>query len=295
MDLEFHQLDLRYERLRRHDAEREKRLVASLARIGQQVPVVVVNGESDRFVLVDGYKRVRALVRLREDTVLATRWDLCEADALLLERLMLRQGGDPPLEQGWLLRELRDRFQLAIEELARRFDKSPSWASRRLGLVEALPESIQGHVQHGRITPHAAMRFFVPLARANMQEAIQLADVLAPLRLSTRKTGLLCVAFASGSERVRASLLAEPALFLRARNSTASLDKSPSALLIDDLGALTGIARRIDRRLDAGNARSLAPSEREDVRQAVTRACTVAEKTLHRLGREVTDAGSVPA
>jgi hypothetical protein len=42
MKLEGHQLDLRYETLRTRKPEAERKLLASLADIGQQVPVVVV-------------------------------------------------------------------------------------------------------------------------------------------------------------------------------------------------------------------------------------------------------------
>lgn len=144
MELEFHRLDLRYESLRKRSASREARLLASLAETGQQVPVVVVAGGGDgRHVLVDGYKRVRALVRLRRDVVRAVAWDLGEAEALLLERLMRSADGNGALEEGWLLTELRDRFGMTAEELARRFDKSASWVSRRLALVVDLPGEIQ--------------------------------------------------------------------------------------------------------------------------------------------------------
>ena len=69
--------------------------MGSLAAIGQQVPVVVVPGEGPaRLVLFDGYKRVRALRRLGQDLVGATCWDLSEAEALILDRLMrTREGG----------------------------------------------------------------------------------------------------------------------------------------------------------------------------------------------------------
>jgi len=94
------------------------------------MPIVVV-GEGAHIV-VDGFKRVRALKQLRSDVVLATAWDLDEADALVFERLMRVGEGDGALEQGWLLRELEVRFGQSQEELARRFDKSVSWVSRRL-------------------------------------------------------------------------------------------------------------------------------------------------------------------
>ena len=151
LDLEFHQLDLRYETLRRRAPEREKRLLASLALLGQQAPIVVVDGEESRRVVVDGYKRVRALRRLRADTVIATTWELCEAEALVLERLMRSSGGDDAFEQGWLLRELVQRFGLTHQELARRFDKSQSWVSRRLALIEQLPAELQQRVQLGQL------------------------------------------------------------------------------------------------------------------------------------------------
>jgi hypothetical protein len=89
----------------------------------------------EQFVLVDGYKRVRALRRLGHDLVAVTCWDLSEAEALVLDRLMRTGEGATALEQGWLLHELTVRFDLALEDLGRRFARSSSWVSRRLALV----------------------------------------------------------------------------------------------------------------------------------------------------------------
>jgi ParB family chromosome partitioning protein len=191
MELEFHQLDLRYEALRRRAPEREKRLLASLAEHGQQTPIVVVSDPDGRHVVVDGYKRVRALKALKVDTLRATCWDLSQAEALLLERLMRCGEGDGPLEQAWLLRELHGRFALSQEELARRFDKSISWVCRRLALVQELPPEIQERVRGGEIVAHAAMKYLVPLARANRGDALKLVAALAGRRASSRQLGAL--------------------------------------------------------------------------------------------------------
>src|SRR5450756_1609546 len=75
MDLEFHQLDCRYEGLRTRHPRKERQVLASLADHGQLLPVVVVAADVP-FILVDGYKRVRALQRLAHDTVRATVWAL---------------------------------------------------------------------------------------------------------------------------------------------------------------------------------------------------------------------------
>jgi len=77
MDLEFHQLDLRYEELRSRSPARERRLLSSLAEAGQQTPIVVVRAaEASAPIVIDGYKRVRLLRKLGQDTVRATSWAL---------------------------------------------------------------------------------------------------------------------------------------------------------------------------------------------------------------------------
>jgi len=188
LELEFHQLDLRYEGLRVRRLERERRLLASLAERGQQVPIVVISlaGEPDRFLVIDGYKRIRALRRLKRDTVRATRWDMDETEALILDRTLRSAEGETALEQGWLLRELQAGSELGLEELAHRFDRTVSWVSRRLALVTDLPASVQDQVRLGRIGAHAAMKHLVPLARANRHDCERLAREIAHHRFTTR-------------------------------------------------------------------------------------------------------------
>ena len=105
MDVELSQLELRHADLRIDDPVRRRRLTASLAELGQQVPVVVVAAGADRFVLIDGYQRVAALRRLRHDTVAATAWPLDEADALIA-RYHFAGAGRSALEEAWLLARL---------------------------------------------------------------------------------------------------------------------------------------------------------------------------------------------
>lgn len=297
-EIELHRLDLRYERLRTRQPAREQRLLASLARQGQQTPVLVVQDAAGVIVLVDGYKRVRALRRLHHDTVTAARWDLDEAQALLVERVMRRADGDGPLEQGLLLRELRDRFGLGVEELGRRFDKSPSWVSRRLGLVSALPEEIQRHVHEGAVAAYAATKFLVPLARANRDGCVRLCAALAPLRPTTRQVGALCSAYASGSDETRALLLTDPKLFLRAHDEAARGDtreQTPAQRLTANLGALAGTARRLTKRLRGGLVQSLSTTEREESCRLAAQVRADVLALFQRWDEEVGHAGRVHA
>jgi ParB/RepB/Spo0J family partition protein len=295
MELEFHQLDLRYAPLRRRDAKRERQVLASLAEVGQLLPVVVVGaGQADRYVLLDGHKRARGLRRLHADTVRATVWALDEVEALLLERRMRHGEAESALEQGWLLRELTDRFGMSQPELARRFDRTQSWVSRRLALVGELPVEIQDHVRSGAVTAHAAMRFLAPMARAMRGESIRLARAIAAAQLSTRQVGELYVGWKSGSERTRELLLSDPLLYLRAQAETRRPDapaKSPGALLLDDMALLGTVARRAYRRLCSGSLHAVLPSDREEIGRALEQATADLRTLGARWDKEVKDAG----
>jgi len=263
MDLEFHQLDRRYEALRKRDPRKERQLLASLAEHGQLLPVVVV-AVDERFILVDGYKRLRALTRLAQDRVRALRWELDEPEALILEQLM--RAADPvgPLEQGWVLDALQTRFGLSLADLARRFDKTASWVSRRLALVRDLPEPIHGEVRAGRLAPHAAMKYLVPLARANQADCVRLVEAIIPHRLTTRQIGRLYQVYVTGPEPSRELVRTDPLLVLRVTDDTPRAPVRPEAsapeALLSDLHILGAVARRAHRRLQHGGG--LLPPER---------------------------------
>lgn len=70
MEIEHHQLDLRFDATRLRHPQRESRLSASLLAHGQRQPSFVFS-QQQRFVLVDGYRRVRALAAIGRDTVAA--------------------------------------------------------------------------------------------------------------------------------------------------------------------------------------------------------------------------------
>jgi ParB family transcriptional regulator, chromosome partitioning protein len=295
MDLEFQQLDLRYEELRGRSAAGERRLLSSLAELGQQTPIVVVRAsEVSRHVVIDGYKRVRLLRKLGQDTVQATAWDLGEAEALLLERMLRAGDADNALEQGWFLRELRDRFRLSGKELGQRFGRTESWVSRRLALVAELPESMQGHVRAGAISAHAAMKYLVPLARANRIDGERLAAAVAPLCLSTRQMAVVYVAWTGASVQTRELILKDPALVVRAHEEARRVrerPETPAQQMLSDLGALGGIAGRVYQRMRRGGGLGglLAP-EREEIGHVFVQTHREVARLLRRLEKELDDA-----
>jgi len=213
MHLEVHQLDLRWEHLRVREPHRQRHLLASLAESGQQTPIVVVTLKDDRYLVIDGHKRIAALRQLGRDTVEATVWPMSEAEALLLSRSQRMSPQESALEQGWLLSEMEQRFSCTLDELARRFDRSISWVSRRLALVELLPEAVQHHVREGTVTAQIAMKYLVPVARVSAEDCERMAEAFVKHRCDTRQAAQLYTAWREGSRVVRERILAEPELF----------------------------------------------------------------------------------
>lgn len=283
MDLEFHQLDRRYEDLRLRRPERERRLLASLAEQGQQVPIVVV-AQASSYLVIDGFKRLRCLERLRSDTVRATLWELDESDALLLDRSQRNSEGLSRLEQGWLLAELRSQG-MSQAELARRVDKSVSWVSRRLGLVVDLPVEVQELVRSGALPAHAAMKHLVPIARRSREECLHLARACSKAKLSSREVGELCSAFDKGSTQLRERLLANPRLYLRARARQAAPVLPVEVEMLRDLDKMAKLARRLQERL--GEAEP-SPKQLAELRLAVAEVrlqLDAFSEETHRVGR----------
>jgi hypothetical protein len=201
-------------------------------------------------------------------------------------------------EQGLWLEELHVRFGLALEELARRFDRSLSWVSRRLALIRELPQEVQQRVLRGELVAHAAMKYVVPLARANRENAVQFAAAIASKGLSTRQIGELYAGYRSRSAKTRELVLRDPLLFLRARGAspgTPELPVSPGDALLRDLDMIGSIARRALRRLCEGKALGLAPSEWDEVERCFDQARHDVERVGRQMNKEKEDAGSVAA
>jgi ParB family chromosome partitioning protein len=110
-----------------------------------------------------------------------------EAEALLLSRSQRMSPQESALEQGWLLSEVEQRFRYSLDELARRFDRSVSWVSRRLALVELLPEAVQRQVREGNITARIAMKYLAPMARVSADHCERMAAAFVKHRCDTRQ------------------------------------------------------------------------------------------------------------
>ena len=296
MQVDLHQLELRFESLRNKNASKERRLMASLLDSGQQHPLVVVEAEQQsRFIVIDGYKRVRALKKLSIDQAVVTLWEVDQAEALVLEQLMRSSESSGAMEQGWLLVELQERFGLSQKDLARRFDKTQSWVSRRLALVRELPEAIQHVVRDGALSSHIATKLLVPMARAKPEDACRLAELFARLRLSTREAQKLYGGYLESGERGRELLLERPELYLRAERQAAlprSEAPSPIEQLTGELETLAAICRRTLRRLADWPLRLALAPDRDQIERVAHLTRKKTQDLFDRIDSELAHVGS---
>lgn len=249
--LEHHQLDLRYAALRIADPARRARLEQAIAQQGQQVPVLVVPADPNRYVLIEGYGRVDALRRLDRDVVQAVVLDVGEADALVLRHRLEGGRQRSALEEGWLVAALLEHGK-PQSDVAIALGKSTSWVSRRLALVRTLPDPVQAAVREGRVLAHAAEKFLVPLARANVGQCTAMVEGLRKVRPTVRQLGRLYAAWKAANDDVRRQIAERPLLYLKAEDAVKAAEVDEDLTALRDVEAIAGVCGRARKGLREG-------------------------------------------
>ncbi|MGD8957552.1 MAG: ParB N-terminal domain-containing protein [Chromatiaceae bacterium] len=274
--IDLHALIPRFASLRLRDAARLGRLVDSIARQGQLMPVVGVPeaGTDGHWVLIDGYRRLQALQRLGQDQIWVDVWERSVDEALLG---CLARGPDrawEAIEEAALITELSSRHSL--QAIAQQLGRDVSWVSRRLSLIKALPEDLLEQVRQGRISLWAATRILAPLARANAEHARTLLAQLEHQPLSTRELKRLYSHYRQANRVQRQRLVDNPGLFLQAVESRAqeSADKrlaaGPEGDWCKDLTVVAAILKRLTRQVPTLFAATQDALERERLQHAFT-------------------------
>lgn len=221
-------LDIRYSGLRVLDRRRETQLMASLEEHGQQDAISVITGSDGRWVVVDGHKRVRALKRLRRDVVKAVILEAGPAEALVAAYRAGSGRGYNAIEDGWLIYELHRNVKWSLGKAAGAMGRTKSWASRRLGLVEGLPDGVLESVRCGELGAWSAMKHLLPLARANAAACERLAEKIVLAGMSSRQVALVCEHYAKSGGEVRERILEDPARFLKALEAASKGMQDPA-------------------------------------------------------------------
>ncbi|QTD50703.1 ParB N-terminal domain-containing protein [Sulfidibacter corallicola] len=224
--LEVHQLQRPFGHHRIFDGAAIDALARDLDRRGQLVPVSVARGADGQLVLLDGYRRLAALDKLRRDTVQCEIWPGDPTQGLLT--LLARMGGRcwDALEEGLTLRYLHEERGMTAEAIAQQSGRSQSWVRSRLRLVSEVPEEGRTAVMQGRLSPWVAVRVMAPLARAHPAHARQVIEATAKHGLSSREWRDWFDAYQGANQVVRQRLVDQPRLWIEAKREHALARKS---------------------------------------------------------------------
>jgi hypothetical protein len=154
------------------------------------------------------------------------------------------------VEQAWIIREIKERFESSLRQIAKGIGRDISWVSRRLALIDDLPDDLLKAVLGGHVSTWAASRIILPLARANRGHAEKLTEQLADKPLSTRDLSTFFEHYQRSDKQTRERMIADPDLFVKAhqrtqeKRSARALADGPEGAWIEDLAMVRNILRR---------------------------------------------------
>lgn len=168
------------------DEEALAELVHSIREFGLMQPVVVRRLDGDRFQLVMGERRWRAVQEAGLDTIPAIVRDT-EDESLLRDALLenIHRVQLNPLEEAAAYQQLLEEFEVTHEELAGRLGRSRPVITNMIRLLK-LPVAVQRRVAAGVLSAGHARALLALEAGADAQEA--LAARIVAEGLSVRAT-----------------------------------------------------------------------------------------------------------
>lgn len=265
------EIDRRYAPLRLAAPEQLRRLRGSVQRDGIRHPVVVSCAvEAQRWVLIDGFKRIRVAeeVGLKELWAQVVKLDAAQAKAAIL-RCNQARPGLCEIEEAWIVRSLIREQGLRQAQVGVLLGREKSWVCRRLRLAEALDPALQEDLRLGLLSATVARE----LSRLPRGNQLRTAEAVRDHQLTSRQSAQLVERLLETSDPLAVrEVLADPLRYLGTETGESMPRRDPRLseggnrlrrLLVSFDGAsdqLTrGLCRYAPAGLRQGEARVLSP------------------------------------
>jgi ParB/RepB/Spo0J family partition protein len=276
-------LDESYGRFRLVHPASEAKVLESLRAFGQILPVVTVKGlEPHRYVLIDGFKRLRACRELGLKSIQMRVLSVGErpAKAAILE-LNWKAGSIRKLEEALILQSLHREDKLSQVDIALLVRRHKSWVCRRIALVERLSGEVLDHLKLGLIVAGQG-RQLTRLPRDNQAKAL---ETIVKHRLCCRETERLVTLLLERPRWEHDSLLHLPLEILDDRSAPRPLKartESGEASLAREIHRLGQWCKRLYMSLDAADLSPFSPEEQEILRTSSERVEALLRRLRHR-------------
>ena len=198
----------KYESFRLRDAPRERYLLDSILQSGVREPLQCVrnDGAEYRYVLLDGFKRLRCCCALGIDTVPVVCLGDDEVASILRLVRLSNDRALSSLEQARFVDELHGRHGLSVGEIAERVERSKAWVCVRLGMAERMSDAVREAVFSGRFPLRCYLYTLAPFTRVNGGSCSSIDRFVASVAgkgLSTREIDKLAYGYFRGGDQMR--------------------------------------------------------------------------------------------
>ena len=208
-EAEIHSISRKYESFRLRDENREKCLLQSILEHGIREPLQCVEEGEQKYVLLDGFKRLRCSCRLKLYVIPVVSLGSDEVSSILQFIRISVERSLSTLEQARFVDELHKRHGLTVTDIASRLERSKAWVSVRLGIIDEMSEVVRDAVFSGRLPLRSYMytlRLFTRVNSVSRKEADGFVRSVSGKRLSTRDIETLAYGYFRGGAYLRGQI-----------------------------------------------------------------------------------------
>ena len=208
LEAEVRSICRKYESFRLRDAARERYLLASILQSGVREPLqcVQTEGSEYRYILLDGFKRLRCCRTLNIEVVPVLSLGSDEVGSILRLVRLSNDRSLSSLEQARFVDELHGSYGLSVAEIAEKVERSKAWVSVRLGIAERMSTVVRDAVFSGRFPLRCYLYTLQPFTRVNgvgPGKVDRFVESVAGKGLSTREIDKLAYGYFRGGDRLR--------------------------------------------------------------------------------------------
>lgn len=211
-NISINQFEERYARLRIVNPKTDKAMVHSLEKYGQLTPVVVTRNGPEKYVLLDGFKRLRGGRALSFSHLRSRILELNDRSSkAVIMQLNWVGKSISSMEEALVVHSLCHEDKLTQVEIATLLGRHKSWVCRRVALIERLCDEAQNSIRLGLI-PVSMGRDLARLPRGNQES---LLETINKHHLNCRETRKIVGALLTRPKHDHASILCRPWELLR--------------------------------------------------------------------------------
>lgn len=206
VEIELNNISRKYETFRLKNSFKERILLNSIAEKGVQEPLACINRAEKGYILLDGYKRLRCLCKLKIDLVPIVSIGNDEKNAILQLLRLSNSKSLQTLEQACFIDELHNRCGLSITGIALQLEVSPAWVSVRLGIIDRMSETVKKNIFSGRFPIRSYMyslKHFTHVKNLDDNQIDRFVSSVSGKDLSSRNVDTLAYGYFNGGKEIK--------------------------------------------------------------------------------------------